>query len=72
MSYQSSLEYTSKKWNPQLSKIVATIGPTSEQLPVLKDIVRSGMVSVLNYACLSCLRTDTHNRNDSAHYEIEL
>ena len=51
MSYQSSLEYTSKKWSPQLSKIVATIGPTSEQLPVLKDIVRSGMVSVLDYAC---------------------
>lgn len=51
MSYQSSLEYTSKKWNPQLSKIVATIGPTSEQLPVLKDIVRSGMrVMRLNFS----------------------
>ena len=52
MSYQSSLDYTSaQKWNPQLSKIVATIGPTSEQLPVLQDIVRSGMrVMRLNFS----------------------
>lgn len=52
MSYQSSLDYAaSQKWNPQLSKIVATIGPTSEQLPVMKDIVRSGMrVMRLNFS----------------------
>lgn len=52
MSYQSSLDYDKdKKWNPQLSKIVATIGPTSEQLPVLQDIVRSGMrVMRLNFS----------------------
>jgi len=52
MSYEDSLEYAkSQKWNPQLSKIVATIGPTSEQLPVLKDIVRCGMrVMRLNFS----------------------
>lgn len=52
MSYQSSLDYAAaQKWNPQLSKIVATIGPTSEQLPVMKDIVRSGMrVMRLNFS----------------------
>lgn len=52
MSYQSSLEYTNaQKWNPQLSKIVATIGPTSEQLPVLQDVVRSGMrIMRLNFS----------------------
>jgi hypothetical protein len=38
-------------WNPQLTKIVATIGPTSEQLPVLQDIVRCGMrVMRLNFS----------------------
>jgi len=52
MSYQNTLDYTdAQKWNPQLSKIVATIGPTSEQLPVMKDIVRSGMrVMRLNFS----------------------
>lgn len=38
-------------WNPQLTKIVATIGPTSEQLPVLKDLVRCGLrVMRLNFS----------------------
>lgn len=47
VSYQA----TAQKWNPQLSKIVATIGPKSEQLPVMKDIVRSGMrVMRLNFS----------------------
>jgi pyruvate kinase len=52
MSYQASLDYSAaQKWNPQLSKIVATIGPTSEQLPVMKDIVRSGMrIMRLNFS----------------------
>jgi pyruvate kinase len=51
MSYQKSLDYTSNKWNPQLSKIVATIGPTSEQLDVLQDVVRCGMrVMRLNFS----------------------
>ena len=47
MSYNNP----SQKWNPQLSKIVATIGPTSEQLPVLQDVVRCGMrVMRLNFS----------------------
>lgn len=52
MSYQDSLDYSAaQKWNPQLSKIVATIGPTSEQLPVMKDVVRSGMrIMRLNFS----------------------
>lgn len=52
MSYQSDLDYVrSRKWTPQLSKIVATIGPTSEQLPVMRDVVRSGMrVMRLNFS----------------------
>jgi len=38
-------------WKPQLTKIVATIGPTSEQLPVLKDLVRCGLrVMRLNFS----------------------
>ena len=52
MSYQQSLDYSKdKKWHPQLSKIVATIGPTSEQLEPMRDIVRSGMrVMRLNFS----------------------
>ena len=38
-------------WKPQLTKIVATIGPTSEQLPVMKDLVRCGLrVMRLNFS----------------------
>jgi len=29
-----------KTWEPRLTKIVATIGPTSEQLPVLQEVRR--------------------------------
>ncbi|KAL7533989.1 hypothetical protein ACHAXR_005572 [Thalassiosira sp. AJA248-18] len=48
MSYNNP---SASKWNPQLSKIVATIGPTSEQLPQMQDIVRSGMrVMRLNFS----------------------
>ena len=52
MSYRDGLGYAADaKWRPQLSKIVATIGPTSEQLPVLKDVVRSGMrIMRLNFS----------------------
>jgi len=40
-----------QKWSPQLTKIVATIGPTSEQLPVLQQVVRAGMsVMRLNFS----------------------
>lgn len=40
-----------KHWTPQLTKIVATIGPTSEQFPVLDKLVRSGLrVMRLNFS----------------------
>lgn len=39
------------KWTPQLTKIVATIGPTSEQMPVLQEVVEAGMrVMRLNFS----------------------
>lgn len=39
------------KWTPQLTKIVATIGPTSEQLDVLQQVVSSGMrIMRLNFS----------------------
>ena len=39
------------QWMPQLTKIVSTIGPTSEQLPVLQDLVRSGVrIMRLNFS----------------------
>lgn len=39
------------RWQPQLTKIVATIGPTSEQLPVLQDLVKSGLrIMRLNFS----------------------
>lgn len=52
MDYKDGMHYAaSKKWSPQLSKIVATIGPTSEQRPVLQEIVRSGMrIMRLNFS----------------------
>ena len=40
-----------ERWSPPLTKIVATIGPTSEQLPVLQEVVRAGMsVMRLNFS----------------------
>ena len=39
------------QWNPQLTKIVATIGPTSEQLPVMSDLVKAGFrIMRLNFS----------------------
>ena len=39
-SWATDEEYSLKqKWSPQLTKIVATIGPTSEQLDVMQQIV---------------------------------
>ena len=50
-SMTEDISRSAQKWNPQLSKIVATIGPTSEQLPVLQEVVRSGMrVMRLNFS----------------------
>lgn len=40
-----------KKFAPKLTKIVATIGPTSEQLPVLQEVVKNGMrIMRLNFS----------------------
>jgi pyruvate kinase len=40
-----------QKWTPQLTKIVATIGPTSEQFHVLQKLVRCGLrVMRLNFS----------------------
>jgi len=38
-------------WTPPLTKIVATIGPTSEQFPKLQQVVRAGMrIMRLNFS----------------------
>eukprot|EP00586_Coscinodiscus_wailesii_P008245 CAMPEP_0172522490 /NCGR_PEP_ID=MMETSP1066-20121228/293154_1 /TAXON_ID=671091 /ORGANISM="Coscinodiscus wailesii, Strain CCMP2513" /LENGTH=566 /DNA_ID=CAMNT_0013305503 /DNA_START=552 /DNA_END=2249 /DNA_ORIENTATION=- len=40
-----------QKWTPQMTKIVATIGPTSEQLHVLQNLVRCGLrIMRLNFS----------------------
>lgn len=40
-----------REWTPQLTKIVATIGPTSEQFHVLQPLVRAGMrIMRLNFS----------------------
>merc|ERR1719491_527076 len=40
-----------RKWTPQLTKIVSTIGPTSEQFSVLQDLVKSGVrIMRLNFS----------------------
>lgn len=40
-----------QRWTPQLTKIVATIGPTSEQFDVLQDVVKGGMrIMRLNFS----------------------
>jgi pyruvate kinase len=40
-----------QEFAPKLTKIVATIGPTSEQLPVLQEVVRHGMrIMRLNFS----------------------
>lgn len=42
---------TKPHWSPPLTKIVATIGPTSEQLPVLQELVHSGLrIMRLNFS----------------------
>lgn len=40
-----------RRWTPQLTKIVATIGPTSEQFDMLQPVVRAGMrIMRLNFS----------------------
>jgi len=57
MTYPKSLlssEYDScplQTWTPQLTKIVSTIGPTSEQFDVMQDLVRCGVrIMRLNFS----------------------
>lgn len=53
MAYDSVSSPASLKgdWTAQLTKIVSTIGPTSEQLPVLQDLVRNGVrIMRLNFS----------------------
>lgn len=39
------------EWNAQLTKIVSTIGPTSEQLPVLQELIKNGVrIMRLNFS----------------------
>jgi len=48
---ESSHGNRSSSWTAPLTKIVATIGPTSEQLPKLQQVVRAGMrIMRLNFS----------------------
>ncbi len=51
--------------NPlQLTKIVATIGPTSEQLPVLEQVVKQGMrIMRLNFSHASVEEVELRTKN---------
>jgi len=51
-SWASDEEYSLKqRWTPQLTKIVATIGPTSEQADVMQKVIRCGMrIMRLNFS----------------------
>ena len=45
------LDESAKAYAPKLTKIVGTIGPTSEQLPVLQQVVSAGMrIMRLNFS----------------------
>ena len=51
-------------WDPQLTKIVATIGPTSEQLPEMQDLVRCGMrVMRLNFSHATVEEVELRTKN---------
>mmetsp|Transcript_13804 Transcript_13804/g.16760 ORF Transcript_13804/g.16760 Transcript_13804/m.16760 type:complete len:564 (-) Transcript_13804:2424-4115(-) len=53
MATPSSTNEVSLKgmWKPQLTKIVSTIGPTSEQLPVMQELVKYGLrIMRLNFS----------------------
>ena len=50
-SAPSEIHVGTNKWSPKLTKIVATVGPTSEQLPVLQEVVSNGMrIMRLNFS----------------------
>jgi hypothetical protein len=51
-------------WDPQLTKIVATIGPTSEQLPEMQDLVRCGMrIMRLNFSHATIEEVELRTKN---------
>jgi pyruvate kinase len=51
-------------WVPKLTKIVATIGPTSEQLPVLQEVVKSGMrIMRLNFSHATVEEVELRTKN---------
>jgi len=55
-SFQQQMQHpeesnTYPKWTPRMTKIVGTIGPASEQLPILQQLVDSGLrVMRLNFS----------------------
>lgn len=55
---------TNKKWSPPLTKIVATIGPTSEQLNVLQELVHSGLrIMRLNFSHATVEEVELRTKN---------
>ena len=51
-------------WAPRLTKIVATIGPTSEQLPVLQKVVEAGMrIMRLNFSHATVEEVELRTKN---------
>jgi len=62
--HKSSEAKLEGSWDPQLTKIVATIGPTSEQLPVMQDLVRCGMrVMRLNFSHATVEEVELRTKN---------
>lgn len=67
-------------WEPRLTKIVATIGPTSEQLPVLQEVRVSDVCSLMTIegsrpcltSCTPSERGNTGGQERHAHYAIKL
>lgn len=58
---------SSPKWTPQLTKIVATIGPTSEQMDVLQQVVRGGMrIMRLNFSHATVDEVELRSKNLAA------
>lgn len=59
-----SLQSAEGGWVPKLTKIVATIGPTSEQLPVLQEVVKSGMrIMRLNFSHATVEEVELRTKN---------
>ena len=59
--------HSTKKWTPQLTKIVATIGPTSEQMDMLQEVVRGGMrIMRLNFSHATVDEVELRTKNLAA------